>query len=147
MGKPLKDDHFRKLQNMYKCGRCNDYFASKLTVSEKSATITIPIREDFFHSGNAAHGVVYFKALDDAAFFAVNSMVPDVLVLTTSFNLYFMRPVSSGIITAKGKVVSSSSRLWVAESHLLDEKGREIARGSGSFVKGTAKLVPEIGYQ
>ena len=46
----------------------------------------------------------YFKLLDDAAFFAVHSIVTDVFVLTTSFNINLIRPVSSGVITAKGKV-------------------------------------------
>ncbi|CAO0822658.1 hypothetical protein DFAR_3200019 [Desulfarculales bacterium] len=36
--------------------------------------------------------------------------------------------------------------LFVAESHTLDDKGREIARSSGHFVKRNITLSLEIGY-
>ncbi|PKN77389.1 MAG: thioesterase, partial [Deltaproteobacteria bacterium HGW-Deltaproteobacteria-1] len=36
---------------------------------------------------------------------------------------------------------------YFAESILYDEDNREIARGSGTFVRGKTKLTPEIGYQ
>jgi hypothetical protein len=41
---------------------------------------------------------------------------------------------------ARGKAV------FVAESMLFDSKGREIARGSGNFVKSKIKISPETGY-
>ena len=86
------------------------------------------------------HGVVYFKALDDATFFAANSLVEDVFVLTVSFNLYFTRPVSEGEVVARGRVVSRSKRLYVAEGVIEDARGREIARGSGTFMPSTMTL-------
>ena len=141
------ETHFRKLENMYHASRCNDYFTPVLRIEENRAEITIPVREDFFHGGGAVHGTVYFKALDDAAFFAVNAGVRDVLVLTVSFNIYLIRPVSSGSIKGVGKVVSRSKRLFIAESILYDSRGKEIARGSGSFVKGRVPLTPDIGYR
>ena len=131
---------------MYKKGQCNQYYASILHVEKAKATVTIPLKNDFHHSGGAVHGSVYFKALDDAAFFAVNSLVKDVLVLTVSFNLYFIRPVSSGLLKAEGCVVSASKRLFLAESTLYDEREKEIARGSGSFLKGRVRLTDKIGY-
>ncbi len=49
------------------------------------------------HAGGAVHGANYFKAMDDAAFFAANSLVDDVFVLTVSFNVYFLRPHHRGL--------------------------------------------------
>ncbi len=45
---------------------------------------------------------VYFKALDDAAFFAANSVVEDVFVLTTNFNIQLLRTVTEGTLIATG---------------------------------------------
>ncbi len=140
------EEHYRKLENMYASAPCNEYYAPVLNISEGIAELMIPIQEKFFHTGGAAHGAVYFKALDDAAFFAVNSLVKEVLVLTVSFNLYLTRPISDGEIKSVGKVVHASKNLFIAESVLSDSKGREISRGSGSFVKGKVRLTPEIGY-
>jgi uncharacterized protein (TIGR00369 family) len=89
---------------------------------------------------------VYFKALDDAAFFAVNSLLEDRFALTVTFNIYLLRPVSEGTIQATGRVVHRSKRLYVAESVLVDAAGLEVARGSGTFMTSSIALTPEIGY-
>ncbi len=106
----------------------------------------IPVRPEFFHAAGAVHGSVYFKALDDAAFFAANSLVEDVFVLTASFNLYFTRPISAGEIRATGRVIHRSLRLILAESEATDARGRAIARGSGSFMRSEIRLGPDVGY-
>ena len=36
-----------------------------------------------FHTAGAAHGTLFFKMLDDAAFYAANSLVTDRFLLTT----------------------------------------------------------------
>ena len=40
-----------------------------------TCTMTMTVREDFFHAAQAMHGALYFMMLDNAAFFAVNSIV------------------------------------------------------------------------
>ena len=141
-----KDDHYRKLERMYASAPVNDYFAPAMRVSEGHADVTIPVRSDFFHAANAVHGSVYFKALDDAAFFAAQSLVEDVFMLTVSFNLYLIRPISEGEMKATGQVIHQSRRLYVAESVLIDADGQEIARGSGTFMRSKIPLSPEVGY-
>ena len=139
--------HFRLLERMYHGAPINAYFAPTLRIVEPGATeLRATVRPDLHHAAGAAHGAVYFKALDDATFFAVSSLVEDVFVLTVSFNLYLLRPVVSGEIVARGRVVNKSRRLWVAEGVLSDDRGREIARGSGSFMRSETELTPEIGY-
>ncbi len=142
----IKDDHFKKLENMYLNAACNDYYNPKIMISKGSAEIVIPIREEFFHAAGATHGSVYFKAMDDAAFFAVNSLVKDTFALTVSFHIQFIRPIVSGEMKAIGKVIYNSTRYFFAESIVYDSKGREIARGSGNFVKSNIPLTGEIGY-
>ena len=83
---------------------------------------------------------MYFLALDNAAFFAVNSLVEDVFVLTTSFTTYLSRPVSEGVIKAYGKVVNISGSQFMAESVLYDSEGKEIGRGNGIFVRSRIPL-------
>ena len=132
---------------MYHAAPINQYFRPVLTVGDGVAEVAIPIRPDFFHAANAVHGSVYFKAMDDAAFFAVNSIVTDAFVLTVSFNIYLTRPVTAGTMRATGRVVHRSQRLFVAEAELVDERSRPIGRGSGSFMKSTIALTPELGYR
>ncbi len=140
------EQHFRKLERMYLRAPINEYYRPTLLVSEGRSELVIPVRPSFFHAAGAVHGSVYFKALDDSAFFAVNSLVEDVFVLTASFNVYLTRPISEGQIRATGLVVSRSRRLFIADSVLCDSEGREIGRGSGTFMPSAIALTPEVGY-
>jgi acyl-coenzyme A thioesterase PaaI-like protein len=89
---------------------------------------------------------VYFRALDDAAFFAVNSRVREVLVLTVSFTVHFARPVASGELRAVGRLLHGSGRLFLAEADLLDGAGTFLGHGSGVFTRSAIPLDPSIGY-
>ena len=106
----------------------------------------MPVRPEFFHAADAVHGSVYFKALDDAAFFAVNSLVTDVFVLTAHYDIDFTRPVSSGVLHARGTVVHRSRRSFLATAELTDGEGRLVGRGNGTFVRSTVPLTPAVGY-
>ena len=142
-------EHFKKLERMYLNANLNQkiYKTTTVTIGEETAQIQLTVEPKYFHALGAMHGSVYFKLLDDAAFFAVNSIVKDVFVLTTNFNINLIRPVSEGIITAIGKVKFKSKNLYIAESSLLNEKGKEIAFGTGHFVKSKIELTKEIGYK
>jgi uncharacterized protein (TIGR00369 family) len=141
------DEHFRKLERMYHGAPCNEYYAPTLTVSEGESRLVIPVQPKFFHAAHATHGSVYFKALDDAAYFAVNSLVDDVIVLTASFHVHLIRPVSEGEIWARGRVIHGTHQLFFAESELEDSEGRLLAKGTGSFARSRIPLSPEIGYR
>ena len=98
-------------------------------------------------AGSAAEDFKAIKSLDDAAFFAVSSLVEDNFVLTSSFNLYMLSPVSAGVVRAVGKVVSGGGSSFLAESVLYNDQDEEIARGSGMFIKSKMPLDPEMGYR
>jgi uncharacterized protein (TIGR00369 family) len=144
--KQIDTEHYRKLERMYQSAPINAFFRPRLTVSQGEAEVVMEVREDFFHAAGAAHGALYFKGLDDAAYFATNSLVTDVFVLTVNFTTYLERPVSQGQVRCLGQVVMSGKNLFIAESRILDYKDREIARGSGSFMRSQMRLTPEIGY-
>lgn len=107
----------------------------ELTVSDGGATVRLEIRPDMFHAMNAVHGAFYFKLLDDAAFFAANSVVTDTFVLTVSFNVQFLRPIAAGVLLAEGRLRKNGSLLF-ADSVLTDGDGSELARGAGVFARG-----------
>lgn len=141
------DDHFRRLERMYLDAPANEYFRPAIHISEGTAEVHLAVRPDFFHAASAVHGSVYFKLLDDATFFAASSLVRDVFVLTASFNIYFVRPISTGVMKARGTIVSRSTRLLIGEGVLVDDSGREIARGSGTFMPSKVALDEKLGYR
>ncbi len=143
------DDHFRKLEKMYLSAPVNTeiYKGISIAVSFEKAELTLPIDPRYFHAANAIHGSVYFKLLDDAAFFAVNSIVDDVFVYTVSFNTQLLRPVTGGIVRAVGEVTFKSTNLFIADSVLYDQRDKIVGRGSGNFMKSKTALSEKIGYR
>jgi uncharacterized protein (TIGR00369 family) len=135
------------LERMYAAAPVNGLFRPKLTVSEGQAEVVIPVRPELFHAADAVHGSVYFKAMDDAAFFAANSLVEDRFVLTASFTIYFLRPIAKGEMRAVGRVVHSTPKQFLAEAELHDGDNKLIGRGSGTFVRSQIELTPEMGYK
>lgn len=145
----MNSDHYQKLERMYLGANMNlhIYDTTTIRIEESKAEIGLAIDPKYFHALGAIHGSVYFKLLDDAAFFAVNSIVEDVFVLTTSFNIHIVRPATEGKITSRGEVVFRSKNLYVAESKLYNEAGKEIAFGTGNFARSKVALSAEIGYK
>lgn len=140
------NEHYRALESMYQVAPINTFYPPRMTVSKGEATIEIDLKPEYHHTAGAVHGSVYFKLLDDSAFFAANSLEKEVFVLTTSFTTYITRPVVEGTMKAVGRVVNTNRAQWVAESVLYNREGLEIARGSGIFVRSKILLAKTPGY-
>lgn len=141
------ETHWRALESLYTSAPVNAKFSSSLEIlAEGSARISFDVTEDCYHAAGAAHGTIYFKMLDDAAFYAANTLVTDRFLLTTSFNLHFTKPVRVGKVVAEGRWVSGRRRVFVAESRLIDAEGEEIGRGTGTFMKSRIPLFSLAGY-
>ena len=139
--------HFRALESLYAEAPINQMFSSRLSIVESGvARIEFRIEPRHFHAGGAAHGTSYFKMLDDAAFYACNSLVTDRFLLTTAFNLLFTRPLKEGPVIAEGRWVSGQRRVFVGEARLIDADGEEAARGTGTFMRSSIALAGLSGY-
>lgn len=139
--------HWRALEGLYASAPVNSLFDSTLTITgEGTARIAFDVDERCYHAAGAAHGTIYFKMLDDAAFYAANTLVTDKFLLTTSFNLHFSRPVKTGRVIAEGRWISGRRRVLVAESRLIDAEGEEIGRGTGTFQRSRIALSGLPGY-
>ena len=84
--------------------------------------------------------------LDDAAFYARNSLVSDRFLLTTAFNLLFTKPLGEGPVVAEGRWISGRRRVLIGEARLVDAEGEEVARGTGTFMRSRIPLAGLPGY-
>ncbi len=140
--------HFRALESLYAAAPINRLFDSRLVIPESGiARIQFALDSRYYHAGGAAHGTSYFKMLDDAAFYAANSLVTDRFLLTTAFNLLFTRPMTQGTVTAEGRWISGQRRVLIADARLIDASGEEVARGTGTFMRSRIPLASLLGYQ
>lgn len=143
----MSAQHYRGLEALYAEAPINRLFRSRLTIVEDGRSrIEFDVGPDVFHGAGAAHGTIYFKMLDDAAFYAANTLVTDMFILTTAFNIFLTRPIGAGPITAHGKWVSGTRRVLIAESWLTDAEGEEVGRGTGTFMRSRIPLASLAPY-
>ena len=139
--------HYRALERLYASAPINAVFRSTLGIAgEGRSRIAFAVEASLYHAAGAAHGAVYFKMLDDAAFYAANTLVTDRFLLTTSFNLHFTRPVRGGEVVAHGRWLSGRRRVLVAEAWLTDADDELIGRGTGTFMRSHIALTSLAGY-
>ena len=104
----------------------------------RGGEISFPVAPDSFHAAGAAHGTLYFKMLDDAAFYAANGLVSDRFLLTTAFNLHFTKPMRGGqaraeVVGSRQKARSSSPR----RGSSIPRRG--MRRGTGTFMRSASR--------
>ncbi|MBP6030016.1 MAG: PaaI family thioesterase [Sphingobium sp.] len=139
--------HFRALERLYASAPINHMFPSRLSIPQSGySVIEFNVAETVYHAAGAVHGTVYFKMLDDAAFYAANSLVSDRFLLTTGFNLLFTRPLRAGLARAEGRWLSGRRRVYIAEATLIDSSGEEVGRGTGTFMRSQHALSSLPGY-
>lgn len=143
----MNAEHWKKMENMYLGAPINRFFQPEVKIEEGRCEIRMKVKEEFLHAADAVHGSVYFKALDDSAFFAANSVVEDVFVLTSNFTTYFLKPVSEGELIAKGELLDATGSSFLARSVVYNDAGEVVARGSGTFIKSKIPLTEDMGYK
>ena len=136
----MTESHYRALEKMYAVAPINQYFQPTISVEKNTATVTITVRPDFFHTARATHGCVYFKVLDDSAYFAAHSIETEYFIVTSDFRIDFIRPVTSGVITAVGTIVHNGKRDILCESEVRNETGKLIGKGTGRFTTSNILL-------
>lgn len=142
-------EHFRKLTNMYLSAPLNKqvYSGVSIKITNGKAEISQLIEEKFFHGAGSLHGSVYFKLLDDSAYFAANSLVTDFFLYTISFQIQLLRPIKEGFMRAEGIVVKPGSSVIIAESRLFDNRNKLAAIGQGQFIKSAIAFAAIESYK
>ncbi len=119
---------------------------AEINLQEGRAEYILKIKRDYFHAADAMHGAIYFKLLDDSAYFAAATLEHQFFLLTKSYQINFRRPVQEDILTAKGEVITFSDAEVVAKSAIFNQQGKLVADGQGVFVRSKKLLVDQPGY-
>ncbi len=124
--------HHEHLERVYLETPYNEFHEPGIRVSTGEADVVIPIQDKVSHPAGIP-GAVILKAMNDAAAFAVNSLVEKHFVLTVSFNVSLTGAMPTGELIARGRFVGMSGDRFLAESMVSDLEGNEIGRGEGVF--------------
>jgi uncharacterized protein (TIGR00369 family) len=139
--------HCKKLESMYLAAPCNEYYEPGIRISEGEAEVVIPVQDRFLDAAGFVHGSVLHRVMNDAALFAASSVVPKEMMLSTGFHIEFTSAISDGELIARGRVIGTSDEHCLAEAVVVDGEGKELGRGTGTFVKSEIPFSPEMGYE
>ncbi|MBO3698993.1 PaaI family thioesterase [Roseivirga sp. E12] len=140
--------HYDRLEQMFHSAPIqNMLIGAEMSVEERKAIYSLNISKDYFHAAEALHGAIYFKLLDDAAYFAAASIESTYFLLTKSYTIHFKRPVEVDQLTATGEVVSENEKEIVSMSRIVNSAGKIVAEGEGLFVRSRKLLVDQVGYR
>jgi uncharacterized protein (TIGR00369 family) len=139
--------HYHALKAIYFSAPMTKLFPPEIHIEHGKASISLVVKEDYFHIAKGLHGSVYFKLLDDASAFAAYSVIEDCFAYTANFNINFTGPVNHGKITAVGTFVRLEGRKLYTTSQLFNEYGIEIANAEGLFVKSAQRFMDLTAYK
>ncbi|OEK06549.1 PaaI family thioesterase [Roseivirga misakiensis] len=140
-------EHYRNLENMFHAAPIQKILSgAEMKVSEGKATYKLAIKQDYFHAAEAMHGAIYFKMLDDAAYFAAASMESTYFLLTKTYNIEFIRPVLIDQLIAVGEIISVEENRFLSKSSIQNSARKVVATGEGIFVRSKKLLANQGGY-
>lgn len=137
----MSKEHYSKLEKMYYSAPLHEFYDTlSIKISKGLCEIELDVEEKYFHAGGFLHGSVFFKLLDDAAYFACQSELSEQFIVTGKFHIDLKRPIKSGRIKAVGEVIRLSFDEYFAKSTLYDTHGNIAATGTGQFFKSKMPL-------
>ena len=136
----MKDEHHLRLERMYHTAPFNLTLNSSITIHDGKSTVKARVEDYMRHAGDLMHGAYYFMLLDNATFFAANSLVRDVLLLTQGFEIKFLHPVVKGELVCEGSFKEKRMGTYIATGELFNENGDLVGLGTGRFRRSKIML-------
>jgi uncharacterized protein (TIGR00369 family) len=101
-----------------------------------TATFALTAREALTRMEGILHGGALASLLDTAAAFAVHTLLPpEGRTVTVDLTVHYLRPVGSGRIEARARVLRDGRRLVILSVEAADEAGRLVATATTTYVK------------
>jgi uncharacterized protein (TIGR00369 family) len=103
------------------------------SVEPSAATVTMAVQERFANPMGTLHGGILCDLSDAAMGIAYASQLREGESFTTlELKINFLKPVWSGTLTARARVVKAGKTVGLAECDVSDEGGSLVARASST---------------
>lgn len=102
------------------------------------AEIRLPVHDQLLQAYGMVHGGIYCVLIDTVLGSAVRGVCGfDSKPLTVDLNVSFLRPSGKGVLTARAEIIKAGRKVLVGNADVMDEQGRKVATGRGSFLLNT----------
>jgi acyl-CoA thioesterase len=111
-----------------------DYVGVRLiSASQGSSVARLDVKDFHTNSLDVVHGGVLTTLADIAMGYVCGSLSAQ-KVVTVELKMSFMRPVFSGKLVAKGKVLKKGEHLLFASCLIFDEDGQQVVAALGTYM-------------
>lgn len=98
------------------------------------AEVRLDIKEQTLNRGGIVHGGVICSLVDQAIGAAVKfALGKGGRAVTVELKVNFLAPTTTGTLIATGRLIREGQHLLVGEAEVLDQDGRMIAKGLGTW--------------
>lgn len=105
-------------------------------VDRGAVSIHLEVRDDLRQNQGVVHGGAVASLIDTAAAFAVlTQLETNERVTTTDLTIHYLRPASSGRLTARARIVRSGRRLFVLSVEVTNNQQVLVATAVTSYIK------------
>jgi len=105
-------------------------------ISRGQVSIHLEVRDELRQNQGVVHGGAVASLIDTAAAFAVLSQLElNERVTTTDLTIHYLRPISSGRLTATARIVRGGRRLFVLSVDVRSDQGILLATAVTSYIK------------
>jgi uncharacterized protein (TIGR00369 family) len=105
-------------------------------VGDGEVSIHLDVRDQLKQNQGVVHGGAIASLIDTASAFAVLTQIEITeRVTTTDLTIHFLRPITSGRMTATARVVRGGRRLFVLSVDVTAETGKLIATAVTTYIK------------
>ena len=112
----------------------DDYLGLETRRTDGGAEVRLQITEETLNSRGIVHGGVILSLVDQAIGAAVTfALGRGRRAMTAELKVNFLAPTTEGSLTAKGRLLREGKRLIVGEAEVMDQDGRLIAKGLGTW--------------
>ena len=105
-------------------------------VDRGAVSIHLEVRDDLRQNQGVVHGGAVASLIDTAAAFAVlTQLETNERVTTTDLTIHYLRPASSGRLTARARIVRSGRRLFVLSVEVTNNQQILVATAVTSYMR------------
>ena len=112
------------------------YMSMRLTSMDLDrATLELDLNKNHLQPFGIVHGGVIATLIDSATFWSVFMRIPeDAGLVNVDLKLNYLKPVSSGALTAEGLSIRSGKTISYSEARVFDTAGELLAHGTSTLM-------------
>lgn len=105
-------------------------------LADGQVSVHLQVRDELLQNQRVVHGGALASLIDTASAFAVLSRIDiNERVTTTDLTIHYLRPVTSGRMTATARVIRGGRRLFVLSVEVTNDDGSLVATAVTTYIK------------